>query len=88
MLLPAFGVADPAIAGQADVTASLSSSAKSVSGMVSALAGSGTVALRGIHASGLNSALLPLVQRSDTIGRDLDRPRRRPSRRLSSATVF
>jgi uncharacterized protein involved in outer membrane biogenesis len=73
MLLPALGIVGPAIAGQADMTASLSSSAKSVSGMVAALAGSGTVALRGIEAQGLNpAALLPLVEQSDKIGRDLD----------------
>ncbi len=73
MLFAAFGIADPAIIGQADVTASLSSSAKSVSGIVSALAGSGTVSLRGIEVKGLNpAALAPLVQRSDAIGRDLD----------------
>jgi len=73
MALAAFGIAEPAVTGQADITASLSSSAKSVSGMVSALTGSGTVALRGIEAKGLNpAALAPLVQRSDAIGRDLD----------------
>jgi uncharacterized protein involved in outer membrane biogenesis len=72
-LLAAFGMDDPAVTGQVDATASLSSSGKSVGGMVSALAGSGTVALRGLEARGLNAAALaPLVQQSDTVGRDLD----------------
>ncbi|MGE0280026.1 MAG: AsmA-like C-terminal region-containing protein [Rhizobiaceae bacterium] len=73
LLLAAFGMDDPAAKGQADATASLSSSGKSVSGMVSALAGSGTVALRSLEARALNAgALAPLVQQSDKIGRDLD----------------
>jgi len=73
LLLPALGIADPALSGHGDVTVNATSSAKSLEGLVAALSGSGTVSLHGLQVAGLNSAALPdLVARSDAIGRGID----------------
>lgn len=64
---------EAAATGKADSTVTLTSSGKSVRGMVSALAGSGTARFRDLALPGLNAAALPaLLARADEAGRDID----------------
>lgn len=62
-----------AIAGQANLTATLSSTGKSFDAMVSALAGSGTMRVSGMRIDGVAADALPgLLAVADAIGRDID----------------
>jgi len=59
--------------GRADVSASLTASGKSASGLVASLAGSGTATVTDIVVPGINpDALGPIVAAADGIGRDID----------------
>lgn len=62
-----------AIAGRTGLSASLSSTGKSFDGMVSALAGSGTMQMSAMSIEGVASDALPaLLAVGDAIGRDVD----------------
>lgn len=64
---------EPGLAGTADLTASLSASGKSIDGIVSALAGSGTARVRGLTVSGVAPQVFPvLIARADEIGPGID----------------
>ncbi|MER8571674.1 AsmA family protein [Mesorhizobium sp. M1338] len=64
---------DAGISGNGDFSAALSSSGKSVEGMVAALSGSGTAALRGLQVAGVNpDAFSAFLAKADAIGRDID----------------
>lgn len=59
--------------GQADVSATVTASGKSVEGMVAALAGSGSASLRNLVIAGINpDAFASILERADAIGRDID----------------
>lgn len=76
LLSQALGVSDPALSGRADISASVSSSGKSIGGLAAALAGSGTVDLQGVAVDGLNpAALAELLKRADAVGPTLDAAR-------------
>ncbi|MGY6708929.1 MAG: AsmA family protein [Rhizobiaceae bacterium] len=62
-----------AVSGRAGLSASLSSTGKSFDGMVSALAGSGTMRMSELNIEGVASDALPaLLAVADAIGRDVD----------------
>jgi uncharacterized protein involved in outer membrane biogenesis len=64
------------LSGAGDFSTTLSASGKSVGGMVAALSGSGTAALKDLTIAGLNSkALAVFIARADVIGRDIDAAR-------------
>ncbi|RUX41478.1 AsmA protein, partial [Mesorhizobium sp. M7A.F.Ca.CA.002.09.1.1] len=64
---------DAGISGIGDFSTALSSSGKSVEGMVAALSGSGTAALKGVKVAGLNpDAFSAFLAKADAIGRDID----------------
>ncbi|EHK55911.1 hypothetical protein MAXJ12_17123 [Mesorhizobium alhagi CCNWXJ12-2] len=64
------------LSGAGDFSTTLSASGKSVGGMVAALSGSGTAALKDLTIAGLNSKAFPiLISRADAIGRDIDAAR-------------
>lgn len=61
------------ISGRADLTAAVTASGKSVEGLVSALAGSGTASVRELAIGGLDPHALPaLLALADTFGPDID----------------
>ncbi len=61
------------ISGQADAAASLSANGKTVGGLVTNLAGSGTASLRDLKLQNINEGAFPhLIAQADTIGRDVD----------------
>ncbi|NGO54955.1 AsmA-like C-terminal region-containing protein [Allomesorhizobium camelthorni] len=67
---------DAGLSGAGDFSTALSASGKSVGGMVAALSGSGTAALKELTIAGLNSQAFPaFIARADTIGRDIDAAR-------------
>jgi hypothetical protein len=69
--LPAAG-----LSGSATVSATLSTSGKSVDAMMAALSGSGTAAVKGLAIANLDPDALPgIVARADRIGRDIDAAR-------------
>jgi len=75
-VLPALGVDSSALSGTADISASLTASGKSISAMMSSLAGSGSAALKGVVVKGLDPAAFPeLVKAADNVGRDVDATR-------------
>lgn len=62
-----------AVEGQADISATVTASGKSVEGLVASLAGSGTARFRALVIPGVNSdALGGILARADQIGRDID----------------
>ncbi|RUV32981.1 AsmA family protein [Mesorhizobium sp. M7A.F.Ca.MR.148.00.0.0] len=64
---------DAGISGIGDFSTALSSSGKSVEGMVAALSGSGTAALKGVEIAGVNpDAFSAFLAKADAIGRDID----------------
>jgi uncharacterized protein involved in outer membrane biogenesis len=64
---------DAGINGIGDFSTALSSSGKSVEGMVAALSGSGTAALKGVKVAGVNpDAFSAFLAKADAIGRDID----------------
>ncbi|MER9106113.1 AsmA family protein [Mesorhizobium sp. M0848] len=64
---------DAGISGIGDFSTALSSSGKSVEGMVAALSGSGTAALKGVKVAGVNpDAFSAFLVKADAIGRDID----------------
>jgi len=64
---------DAGMTGKGDFSTSLSTSGKSVDGMVAALSGSGTAALKGLTIAGVNpDAFGAFIAKADTIGRDID----------------
>ncbi|RVD07025.1 AsmA protein, partial [Mesorhizobium sp. M7A.F.Ca.ET.027.02.1.1] len=64
---------DAGISGIGDFSTALSSSGKSVEGMVAALSGSGTAALKGVKVAGVNpDAFSAFLAKADAIGRDID----------------
>lgn len=64
------------ITGHADVTTTLSSSGKTVEGLIAALSGSGTAKAHGLTVSGLDAAAFDrIIAKADEIGRDIDGPR-------------
>ncbi|RWC45238.1 MAG: AsmA family protein [Mesorhizobium sp.] len=64
---------DAGISGISDFSTALSSSGKSVEGMVAALSGSGTAALKGLQVAGVNpDAFSAFLAKADAIGRDID----------------
>nr|WP_149757620.1 AsmA-like C-terminal region-containing protein [Mesorhizobium albiziae] len=66
-------LADTGLAGRADVTATVSTTGKSVDAMVSALSGSGTAALHGLTIAGVNpDAFSAIIAQADAVGRDID----------------
>ncbi|WP_292191285.1 hypothetical protein, partial [Mesorhizobium sp.] len=61
------------ISGISDFSTALSSSGKSVEGMVAALSGSGTAALKSLQVAGVNpDAFSAFLAKADAIGRDID----------------
>ncbi|MFC3324014.1 AsmA family protein [Mesorhizobium cantuariense] len=64
---------DAGISGISDFSTALSSSGKSVEGMVAALSGSGTAALKNLQVAGVNpDAFSAFLAKADAIGRDID----------------
>ncbi|MCO5145967.1 MAG: AsmA protein [Aquamicrobium sp.] len=64
---------DVGLAGAADLTASVTASGKSVDGLVTALSGSGTAAMRDIAISGVAPDVFPdLIARADEVGAGID----------------
>jgi len=64
---------DVGLDARADLTASLTSSGKSVDGLISALAGSGTVSVRDLVISGVDpDALGDILREADRLGPDID----------------
>lgn len=64
---------DVGLTGAADLTASLTASGKSVDGLVAALSGSGTAAMRDVVIAGVAPDVFPdLIARADEAGADLD----------------
>ncbi|RUX29384.1 AsmA family protein [Mesorhizobium sp. M7A.F.Ca.US.011.01.1.1] len=64
---------DAGINGIGDFSTALSSSGKSVEGMVAALSGSGTATLKGVKVAGVNpDAFSAFLAKADAIGRDID----------------
>lgn len=67
---------DAGISGISDFSTALSSSGKSVEGMVAALSGSGTAALKRLQVAGVNpGAFSAFLAKADAIGRDIDAAR-------------
>ncbi|MGP2493173.1 AsmA family protein [Mesorhizobium sp. PUT5] len=67
-LLPQSG-----LAGTSELSAALSTSGKSVDGMMAALSGSGTAAVKGLVVDHLDAAAFPaFIADADRIGRDID----------------
>lgn len=61
------------LSGRADLSASVSTTGKSVEGMVTSLSGSGTASLKGLAIASLNEDALPaFLQAADAAGRDID----------------
>lgn len=61
------------LGGSGDLSTALSASGKSISGLVSTLSGSGTVAFRSLAVDGVDAAALPeLIARADRFGKDID----------------
>jgi uncharacterized protein involved in outer membrane biogenesis len=61
------------INGRGDFSAALSASGKTIEGIIAALSGSGTAALRDVVIPGINPAAFPaLIAEADRIGRDID----------------
>ena len=61
------------LTGRADWSAELSAGGRSVDGMIAALSGSGTVALKGLTLDGVNpDAFAAFLAKADAIGRDID----------------
>jgi chemotaxis protein histidine kinase CheA len=64
------------LTGTATVSATLSTSGKSVDAMMAALSGSGTAAVKGLTIANLNPSALPaIITQADKIGRDIDAAR-------------
>ncbi|KQZ81397.1 AsmA protein [Mesorhizobium sp. Root157] len=64
---------DAGISGSGNFTTSVSTSGKSVDGMIAALSGSGTASLKGVRIDNLNADALPaFLAKADAIGRDID----------------
>jgi uncharacterized protein involved in outer membrane biogenesis len=64
---------DAGLAGSATLSASLSTSGKSVDAMMAALSGSGTATMKGLTIANLNpSALAAIIAQADKVGRDID----------------
>jgi len=64
---------DSGLSGKTDLSAALSTSGKSVDGMVTSLSGSGTASLRGLQVANLNADALPaFLAAADAAGRDID----------------
>lgn len=64
------------LTGSANLSASLSTSGKSVDAMIAALSGSGTATVKGLTIAGLNPGALPaIIAQADRIGRDIDAAR-------------
>ncbi|KQU98023.1 AsmA protein [Mesorhizobium sp. Root102] len=64
---------DAGISGNGDFSTALSSSGKSVEGMVAALSGSGTATLKSLRVAGVNpDAFNAFLAKADAIGRDID----------------
>jgi uncharacterized protein involved in outer membrane biogenesis len=64
---------DAGISGNGDFSTALSSSGKSVEGMVAALSGSGTATLKSLRVAGVNpDAFHAFLAKADAIGRDID----------------
>ncbi len=69
--LPAFG-----LTGSTDISATLSTSGKSIDAMMAALSGSGTAAVKGLTIAHVNPDALPaIITQADRIGRDIDAAR-------------
>lgn len=67
---------DAGLTGSAALSASLSTSGKSVDAMMAALSGSGTATVEGLTIANLNPGALPaIIARADRIGRDIDAAR-------------
>ncbi len=65
-----------ALTGRGDLSVTFSGSGKSVGAVVTALSGSGSVAVRGLGIEGINAAGLPeILDRADAQGRDIDAAR-------------
>ncbi|MFC6490058.1 AsmA-like C-terminal region-containing protein, partial [Nitratireductor sp. GCM10026969] len=61
------------IAGRGDLSANLTSSGKSMNGMMASLSGSGSAALEGLEIAGVDpQALAPILERADEIGTKID----------------
>jgi uncharacterized protein involved in outer membrane biogenesis len=61
------------LSGRTDLSATISTSGKSVDGMMTSLSGSGTASLKGLAISGLNpDALGAFLKAADAVGRDID----------------
>jgi uncharacterized protein involved in outer membrane biogenesis len=61
------------LSGLGDFSTALTASGKSVGGLVAALSGSGTAALKSLDIAGINpGALAGFIQRADAIGKDID----------------
>ncbi len=59
--------------GKSDISASMTANGKSVEGLMTSLAGSGTVRFRGLVIPGINpDALEAILARADELGRDID----------------
>jgi uncharacterized protein involved in outer membrane biogenesis len=66
-------VGDAGLSGRASLTASVTASGKSVDGLVAALSGSGTAALRDIAIAGIAPDVFPdLIARADAAGAEID----------------
>ncbi|MFD2055622.1 AsmA family protein [Mesorhizobium calcicola] len=64
---------DAGISGNGDFSTALSTSGKSVDGMVAALSGSGTATLKSLQVAGVNpDAFNAFLAKADAIGRDID----------------
>ncbi|MER9306118.1 AsmA family protein [Mesorhizobium sp. M0496] len=64
---------DAGISGNGDFSTALSSSGKSVEGIVAALSGSGTATLKSLQVAGVNpDAFNAFLAKADAIGRDID----------------
>jgi hypothetical protein len=67
---------DAGLTGSAALSASLSTSGKSVDAMMAALSGSGTATVKGLTIANLDPGALPaIIARADRIGRDIDAAR-------------
>jgi len=66
-------VAYTGLTGNGDLSTALTASGKSIGGLVAALSGSGTAALRNLVVPGVNAnALEALIGKADVLGRDID----------------
>ncbi len=72
-LLPTLGVADPKLSGGIELSGALTGSGKTVGAVMASLAGSGTMALKGVEVSGVDGqAFGALIKAADVAGRDID----------------